>query len=274
MTEFIDVETISTRIPDGAHVAIAKTEAGAAMETTRALIRRGTKGLRLLTLPTSGMQADLLIGAGCLASLETSGILLGEYGPPPCFTRAVKTGSLPFKDSTCPAIYAALQAGEKGLPFFPIRGLIGSDILTYRPDFKIIDNPLAENDPIVVIPAIRPDVAFFHAPMADREGNVWIGRHRPLVILAHAARETFVTVEEITDKNLLADEIYGPATIPSLYVSAVARAEKGAWPMGLTRRYEDDAEHIREYCRLAATEDGLKDYIQRYVLSPRRQAAE
>lgn len=272
--EFIDVESLAARIPDGALVAIGKTECGAAMEATRALIRRGAKGLRLLTLPTSGLQADLLIGAGCLASLETSGITLGEYGPPPCFTRAVKTGTLPFKDATCPAIYASLQAGEKGLPFMPIRGLIGSDILTFRPDLKIIDNPFAKDDPIVVVPAVRPDIAFFHAPVADRQGNVWIGRQRPLAILAHAARETFVTVEEITEKNLLDDEDKGPSTIPSLYVTAIARAEKGAWPLGLARRYDEDADHIREYCRLAATEDGLKDYLQRYVRKPCRAAAE
>ena len=272
--EFVDVETLAGRIPDGAHLAVGKTECGAAMEATRALIRRGAKELRLITLPTSGLQADLLVGAGCLASLETSGITLGEYGPPPCFTRAVKAGTLPFKDATCPAIYAGLQAGEKGLPFMAIRGLIGSDVLAFRPEFKVIDNPFAKDDPIVVVPAIRPDIALFHAPVADRQGNVWIGRQRPLAILAHAARATFVTVEEITEKNLLDDEAKGPSTIPSLYVSAIAKAGKGAWPLALAGRYDEDADHIREYCRLAATEDGFKDYLQRYVRKPRRAAAE
>ena len=244
------------------------------MEATRALIRRGAKGLRLVTLPTSGLQADLLVGAGCLASLETSGIALGEYGPPPCFTRAVKAGTLPLKDATCPAIYSAFQAGEKAIPFMPIRGLIGSDILAFRPDYKVVDNPFATDDPIVMVPAIQPDVAFFHAPVADREGNVWIGRQRPLAILAHAARETFVTVEEITEKNLLDDEARGPSTIPSLYVTGIAKAEKGAWPLRLDRRYDEDTEHIREYCRLAATEEGFNDYLQHYVLKLRRAAAE
>ena len=50
----------------------------------------------------------------------------------------------------------------------PLRGLIGSDILKYRDDWKVIDSPFGSDDPIVLLPAIKPDVALLHAPMADR----------------------------------------------------------------------------------------------------------
>jgi glutaconate CoA-transferase subunit A len=272
--EFTDVERLVARIPDGATLAISKTECGAAMAATRALIRRRVRGLRLVTLPTGGLQADLLIGAGCVAAIETSAVTLGEHGPAPCFTRAVTAGRLEVRDSTCPAVYAALQAAEKGVPFLPIRGLIGSDLLRVRDDYKVVDNPFAAGDPIVVVPALRPDVALVHAPLADRHGNVWIGRQRPQLILAHAARETLATVEEVRDGDLLADEALGPATISALYVAGVAPAKDGAWPVGLADRYDEDALHIREYCRLAASEDGFREYLERYVLSERRVAAE
>ena len=108
-------------------------------------------------------------------------------------------------DATCPALHAALQAAEKGVPFMPLRGLIGSDVLKYRDDWKVIDSPFGNADPIVLLPAIKPDVALFHAPMADRFGNVWIGRQRELVTMAHAAEKTIVTVEKIHDGNLLDD---------------------------------------------------------------------
>ena len=49
------------------------------MAATRALIRRGVKRLHLVTLPTSTLQADLLVGAGCIATLETSAVSLGEF---------------------------------------------------------------------------------------------------------------------------------------------------------------------------------------------------
>ena len=110
-------------------------------------------------------------------------------------------------DATCPAVYTGLQASEKGIPFIPMRGLIGSDVLANRPDWQVIDNPYAEDgsDPIVAIPAIRPDLALIHAPMADRDGNVWIGRQAELRIMAHASAGALVTVERIHDGNLLED---------------------------------------------------------------------
>ena len=110
-----------------------------------------------------------------------------------------------MKDATCPALYAALEASEKGIPFMPLRGIIGSDLLSHRDEWRTIDNPFGNDDPIVVLPAIKPDVALFHAPLADKFGNVWIGRPRELVTLAHASAKTVVTVEKIIDTNLLDD---------------------------------------------------------------------
>src|SRR5207344_791645 len=161
-------------ITDGCVLAVPRESSGAAMAATRALIRRGIRRLTLIALPTSSLQADLLIGAGCVETLETSAVSLGEFGAAPRFTAAVLNGSIKMKDATCPALHTAFQASEKGVPFMPLRGLIGSDVLKHRPDWKVIDNPFDKDDPIVLLPAIQPDVALFHAPMADKLGNVWI----------------------------------------------------------------------------------------------------
>src|SRR3984893_4705680 len=184
-------------IPDGAMIVVPRESSGVPMEATRALIRRGIKRLHLVALPTSSLQADLLIGAGAVATLETSAVSLGELGPAPRFTAAILAGHLRMLDATCPALHAAFQAAEKGVPFMPLRGILGSDILRHRTDWRVIDNPFANDDPIVLLPAIRPDVALIHAPMADRAGNVWIGRQREFATMAHAATKTVVTVEKI-----------------------------------------------------------------------------
>ncbi len=63
---------LAARVPDGAKLAVPRDITGPAMAATRALIRRGVRGLHLVCVPTSGLQADLLIGAGCVAALETS----------------------------------------------------------------------------------------------------------------------------------------------------------------------------------------------------------
>src|SRR5579884_3944674 len=204
-------------IGDGTMLVVPREASGVPMTATRTLIRRGVKNLHLVALPTSSLQADLLIGAGCVATLETSAVSLGEFGPAPRFCAAITAGIIRMKDATCPALHAALQAAEKGVPFMPLRGLIGSDLLRYRDDWKVIDNPFSEDDPIVLLPAIRPDVALFHAPMADSFGNVWIGRQRELATMAHAAAKTVVTVERLHEGNLLEDPVLSAGALPGFY---------------------------------------------------------
>jgi glutaconate CoA-transferase subunit A len=252
-------------IADGTSLLIPREGAGVAMEATRALIRRGVKGLTLIAVPTSTLQADLLIGAGCVAAVEAAAVSLGEFGPAPRFTAAITGGTIAMRDSTCPAVHAGLQASEKGVPFIPLRGLIGSDVLAQRPDWRVIDNPFGDNDPIVLLPALKPDVALFHAPMADRAGNVWIGQQRDLVLMAHAAGRTVVTVETLHDGNLLDDPLLAAGTLGGFYLEAVAVAPRGAWPLALADHYPADDAHLAEYARLAATPDGFACYLDRYV---------
>src|SRR5271156_5853385 len=100
-------------IADGAMLAVPRETSGGAMAATRPLIRRGVKRLHLIALPTSPLQADLLIGAGCVETLETSAVSLGEFGPAPRFTAAILAGSIRMMDATCPALHAQFQAAEK-----------------------------------------------------------------------------------------------------------------------------------------------------------------
>jgi glutaconate CoA-transferase, subunit A len=214
MTVIRPLEDALSLISDGCLLAVPREQSGVAMAATRSLICRHVKKLHLLALPTSTLQADLLIGAECVETLETSAVSLGEFGPAPRFTQAVTTGTLRMKDATCPAIYASLEAAVKGTPFMPLRGLLGSDLMKHRNDWRVIDNPYGEDDPIVLLPAIHPDVALFHAPMADADGNVWIGRQRELATLAYASRKTIVTVEKIVDGNLLDDPVLAAGVLP------------------------------------------------------------
>jgi glutaconate CoA-transferase subunit A len=258
-------------ITDGIMLAVPREVAGVPMAATRALIRRGVKDLHLVALPTSTLQADLLIGAGAIATLETSAVSLGEFGPAPRFTDAMLNGRIRMLDATCPALHAAFQAAEKGVPFMPLRGILGSDVLKYRPDWRVIDNPFGNADPIVLLPAITPDVALLHAPMADRAGNVWIGRQRELATMAHAAAKTIVTVEKIFDGDLLADPLLAAGVLPGFYVERIAVTENGCWPLGLPDYYAADLGHLAEYAKLAATAEGFKRYLDEHVYA--RKAA-
>ncbi|WGS01115.1 CoA synthetase [Bradyrhizobium sp. ISRA443] len=243
-------------------VALPVDYAGVSMAMTREMIRHGANDLHLVCVPTGGLQVDQLIGAGLVRTVETSAVSLGEAGGAPRFNAAVKDGSIRLMDATCPAIHAGLMAAQKGIPFMPMRGLIGTDLLRHRADWRAIDNPLADGgDPIVLIPAIKPDVAIFHAPMADRFGNVWIGRRRELAAMAYASSITIVTVERIVEKNLLADELTAAGVLPALYITAVGRAPRGAWPYGLWGEYPPDTAEIARYAQAAPTVEGFSRYM-------------
>lgn len=264
----VTVDTLAASVPDGALVALPPDNSLPSVALARALIRRGARGLRLLGVPVSGFATDLLVGAGCVAEIETSAVSLGEAGFAPRFTQALKAGTIVVRDATCPAIHTMLQAAEKGVPFMPLRGIIGSDILAHRPDWMVIDNPFAGGgDPIVLLPARQPDVALIHGVMADEAGNVWTGRRRELSTVAHASKRVLATVERMVPGDMLEDERLAPGCISGTYIEAVAVAERGAWPVALLDEYGFDAGHVAEYARLAKTDSGFRDYLDRYVFN-------
>jgi glutaconate CoA-transferase subunit A len=266
-------DDLAARIPDGALIGLPPDYSLPAMEVVRALIRRQARRLKLLGVPVLGLSADLLIGAGCVAEVETSAVSLGEAGLAPRFTEAAEKGEIVVRDATCPAIHTALQATEKGVPFMPLRGVLGSDLIKHRADWQIVQNPLKSgSDPILLIPAISPDVALFHARWADDEGNVWIGRRRELATIAHAAKNCFVTYEEKRPGSMLEDELLAPGVLSGAYVSAVAQAIRGAWPLGVVGLYDIDDAHLARYASAAKTREGFRRYLDEFVCTPKKSS--
>lgn len=257
-TPVVELDALLSGVRDGCRLALPPDYGGVAVAATLALLERAPRDLHLVCLPSSGLQAELLIASGCVGTVEAAAVTLGEAGLAPAFTQAMKAGRLRMLDATCPALHAGFQAAEKGVPFLPIRGILGSDLLRGRPDWRVIENPFPE-DPsdrrLVAVPAIRPDVALFHAPCADRAGNVWIGRRRELASLAHAARETLVTVEEVVERDLLASEASAAGVLPALYVSGVCAVPGGARPLGLQDLYEPEPEVVAAWARAGAAGD-------------------
>lgn len=266
MTQFFQQShELASRIPDGCSIALAPDYSGCSIATILEIIRLKKRDLHIVGVPQIGLQADLLIGAGCVSNLDAASVTLGEFGQAPRFVDAFTRGSIAMQDSTCPVIHAGLQASEKGIPFMPLRGILESDLVRHRTDWQIIDNPFSEtdtDDPILLVPAIKPDIALFHAPKADSEGNVWIGTRRELMLMAHASRQVIVTVEKIVSDNLLADKTTAAGVIPALYIDALAEVPHAAAPVGLFGCYEGDQQQLGAYARAAKTQEGFDQHLQ------------
>jgi glutaconate CoA-transferase subunit A len=177
----------------------------------------------------------------------------------------VEKNLIRVKDGTCPAIHTGLQATEKGVPFMPIGGILGSDLVGARADWRVSVDPFSE-EKILLVKAISPDIALFHVRWVDDAGNAWVGRRKELATIAHAAKQTFVTFEEKKAGDMLEDELLAPGVISSVYVSAVAPAKRGAWPLGAPGMYDIDDAHLALYAKAAKTRDGFQRYLEEHVL--------
>lgn len=260
---YSSLSDLVSQITDGALIALPAEYSFVPMDVVRGLITAKRRELNLLCVPIGGLATDMLIGAGCIGTLEAAAVSLGEAGLAPRFIEAVVNSDIKMLDATCPAIHSSLQASEKGVPFMPLGGIIGSDIVKHRPDWQVIDDPLGKgNGRILLLPAIQPDFALFHAPLADRDGNVWVGKRRELFTMAHAAKQSLVTVERIQEGCLLDDELYAAGTLPAMYISKIAEAPNGAWPLGITGMYRRDDAVIAEYAKAARSQAGFDEWLE------------
>ncbi len=146
-----------------------------------------------------------------------------------------------------------------GQPFMPVRGIVGTDYLKIRPDFKVIDNPYGD-DQVVLIPAIRPDISIIHSFAADDKGNVLVDEFENEPLLARASRRVFVSTEEIVSTKELKNRDYG-IIIPSLYIDGVVLMPGGATPTRCRNYYPYDEAEIKSYLKAAKEKESFKEYI-------------
>jgi len=213
----MDLAEAARLVPDGAVVGISQP---GPLGLVQELVRQGRRGLHLVTVPTGGRAAELLIAAGCVAVIETSAVDLGEDGPAPAFGRAVVDGSIKVLDWTCPALLMALQAGASGVSFTPVPGLLGSDLLKVRPEFQEVDDPYRPGARTVLVPALAPDFALIRVRRADPAGNAVIGIGRDDRLLIRAAGRVIAEADRIEAEpitSLAADE----QLIPAAYLDAI-----------------------------------------------------
>ena len=107
-----------------------------------------------------------------------------------------------------------------GVPYVPIVGLVGTDLLKRRDDMKICVDPFDGKTRSVVAKALRPDVALFHVQAADPEGNVSAGYPSDNVLLAEASRTVIVTAEHIVPVGVIGpDHVVTPAPVVDYLVT-------------------------------------------------------
>jgi 3-oxoacid CoA-transferase subunit A/glutaconate CoA-transferase subunit A len=208
---------------------------------------------------------DLLIGSGCVNKAEAAYSFGHELrGLSPASRRMVESGQCKVVAETSNAGYQwRFLAAMMGVPFIPSRNLLGTDTEAYS-SCKVVTDPFS-GKPVNLIPAAYPDVAFIHVHRCDIYGNAQIDA---ILVedfeLSRCARRLIITTEEIIDNKEIRKAPWR-TSIPYMVVDAVVQVPYGSHPCEMPGKYYYDEQHIAEWLNLSRTQEGVTEYLDKYV---------
>ena len=268
----VDEATAIDTIEDGMTIAIGGfITAQHAMGMIRGLARKGITNLTVIGSLSASLDVDLLIGCGCVRRL-VSAYVGAEAAAPigPFFKKAAETGEIEVWECDEIILTALLYATASGVPFFPVRGGLGTDLPALNPDLIEFRDPI-RGEPLLAVPAMPIDVALTHAACADPYGNVqYIGNVFADGLMHRAAETTITTVEKIVTP----EEIRRDPFKTAYKAQAVVRMPYGAHPFSCHGTYVEDDAHLGQYAMaayLATQGDGgaWDEYKKRYIDDPK-----
>jgi glutaconate CoA-transferase subunit A len=269
MTKLASLRDAVKSIPSGAHIGLSGfSVTRCTMAFVREMIRQGIKHLTVSQC-VGAMDTDMLVGAGAVDRLIYGGGSLDRFGLLQNVNAYIEAGSITAEEYSSLSVAFRYLAGSLGLPFIPIRSLIGSDLLTQlqqraESDVAFVEDPFSKERWLALKPLI-PDVAVVEVQTCDEEGNSWImGPRWDSNEQAKASGRTIVITEHVVPTDVIRREPER-CVIPNFLVSHVVELPYGAHPTSLYREYDYDADRIKEYIEAAKNKDTFRDYLDRYV---------
>ena len=215
---------------------------------------------------------DMLIGAGLVKRFISTFLSLGVYGLGRCYRRSLEKG-IPHKveveEYTNLSLPMMLQAGAMGMPFVPVKDMVGTDLLNVKSflgenKYKIIESPF-DGSPTLLVPALNPDVAIIHVQQADEEGNAQIwGIGGDCQVGANASEKVIVTCERIVSREVIGKDP-SRTIVPAFKVVAVVEEPYGAHPGYTPGFYDVDFAMGYLYQQASNTEAGLAEFLKEWV---------
>jgi 3-oxoacid CoA-transferase subunit A/glutaconate CoA-transferase subunit A len=233
----------------------------APMSLTREIIRQGIGNLRVCGQGV--LELDMLIAAGLVTAADVTYIGLEVYGVSAPLRRAVESGRMRTVEWSNAAITWRFKAAAMGVPFLPVRTMLGTDTLKYSAA-KVARDPFTGIQ-VALIPALILDVGLIHVHRADRYGNCQIeGISGFAVEMSRASKRLIISAEEIVDTDVIrccAEH----TCIPYYLVDAVVEAPFGSHPGEMAYLYGRDEPEIKAWVDASQTEEGAAAYLQEWV---------
>lgn len=232
------------------------------MSLVNEIVRQGVKDLRVAGQGVFDL--DMLLAASLVKKLDLTYIGLEIYGVSNCLRREVESGRV----ETCvewsnAAIAWRFKATAMGVPFIPVRSMLGTDTLKYSAA-KVVRDPFT-NEPICLLPALILDIGLIHVHRADRYGNAQIdGISGFSAELARASKTLIISAEQIVDTEELRRHP-DRTIIPYYLVDAVVEAPFGSHPGEMCYQYRRDEPQIRAWVKASESPESAKAYLDKYI---------
>ncbi len=249
-------------VPDGSNIFFGFFGTRVPMVLIYEIIRQRRRNLDVVR---GGLyDLDILIGSGSVSRLDRGyGGGLEVVGLSSVYKRAVANHQLEVIEWSNTAMDWRLKAGAMGIPFIPIRTMVGTDTFR-RSAAKVVECPFTGMK-VGVVPACNPDVAMVHVTRCDAYGNAQIDGVTALDLeAARASRRVILTTEEVVDNAVIRQEPWR-TVIPYYLVDGVVEAPWGAHPSNMPGRYYIDEEFMREWVRFSKTPEGTDAFLRKYV---------
>jgi acyl CoA:acetate/3-ketoacid CoA transferase alpha subunit len=255
-------EAVSRFVYDGAYIGteLYGTVRGP-MSLMRELIRQGHKDLRVAGQGV--LELDILLATGRVRTLDITYIGMEVYGTSHVLRREVEAGRIRTAEWSNGGITWRFKAAAMGVPFIPVRAMLGTDTLKYS-SAKVIECPFT-GQKVALLPALILDVGLIHVHRADKYGNVQIdGISGFAHELSRASKRLIISTEEIVPSEEIRKHP-DRTIIPYYLVDAVVHAPFGSHPGEMVYYYERDEARIKEWVEAAKTEKGAQAYLDNYV---------
>ncbi|MBZ9653160.1 CoA transferase subunit A [Phyllobacterium lublinensis] len=267
----VSLEEAASFVQDGMKVGIGgSTMSRTPMALIWEVIRQRRKNLSCSRCIVS-TDGDLLFGSGVSDHIITSWFAQGIlWGLSKVMRHHVETQKKNYEEWSHMGIGMRFRAGGMGVPFLPMRAMLGSDVMKQRPEAKPVNCPFT-GEKLLLVPALNPDVALIHVQRCDQYGNAQIdGLQFMDIDLALAANRVILTTERIVSNDQIR-RAPDQTKIPFFCVDAVVEVPYGSAPHECFGLYEPMLKHMESYVAQVNADpvNGMREYLERYFYEPK-----
>lgn len=232
------------------------------MALVREIIRQKKKNLTIISGPTSGIETDMLIGAGCVKKLITACVSFEKIcSVAPNFKKFYEEGKIKLWECDEAIWHLALKAGIENKKHILWQGGVGTSIPKLNKEIVEIKE---DGNYYLKIPAIKPDYSIVHCTYANKNNELvftsrlFRGRMFCEKELVKAGRVVIAQVEKIINNLPKNKELrIGKADF-------VAEIPNGCYPAASNGFYAPDLEHYKKYVDYCKN-NKFDEYLEKYV---------